>query len=86
MFISFILELKKSARFCSLISGVMLPMYNLRDCLERLGLLPIPMPNVCTGMGGGKPGIARIGGIWVRLAPGKLNRPITTVSKVAPQH
>ena len=53
----------------------MLPMYSRRDCLDKLGLTPVPMPNVDTGMGGGSPGIARIGGIWVRFAPGRLNNP-----------
>ena len=27
-------------------------------------------------MGGGRPGIERIGGIWVLLAPGRLNKPV----------
>ena len=33
------------------------------------------MPNVGTGIGGGRPGTAKIGGICVRFAPGRLNSP-----------
>jgi hypothetical protein len=40
-----------------------------------LGLTAMPMPNVGTGIGGGRPGTARMGGICVRFAPGRLNSP-----------
>ena len=40
--ISITLLLKKSARFCSSTSDVMLPMYRHRDCLDKFELLPCP--------------------------------------------
>lgn len=38
-----------------------LPMYKGQDCLDPLELLPRPIPNVWTGIRGGRPGIPRIG-------------------------
>lgn len=35
----------------------------------------MPIPKLWTGRGGGRPAIPKIGGIWVRFAPGRLNRP-----------
>ena len=48
-----ILLLKKSARFCSLTSDVMLPIYRRQDCLDKLGLLPMPIPSVGQELGAG---------------------------------
>ena len=36
--------------------------YRRRDCLDKLGLLPMPITNVWTEIGSGRPGIPRIGG------------------------
>ena len=68
MFISAIFSLKKSARFCSLTSVVILPMCGPHDWHERLELLLIPILNDWTSMNGGNPRMEKMGGIWITLA------------------